>query len=270
VTTQKRRPVAPHLPVEAEALTREELRRLTKAERKTASHDRAVAVTGQREIQDLGRRHDERVESQSLAERLAETEALARARGEAVRAENVRISAPLVDDLGARVIRHGLPVYRQETVSRVRIASRGGLQLAFDRGDLDGGPLRAERLLDTGRAFAWAYETTASLKSPARNLAPIGGRSPLRASAGPQESVFAAGELLRIFRTGLTARQVAVLDRICGLDSTIRAAAIVLKADPRTVRRALVDALAQADANRRAARDAHEITESADPDAESA
>jgi hypothetical protein len=249
----KRRP-SPHFTAGPEDLTREELRRLAKAERKAASADRALSITGRREVQDLGRRHDERLRSQSLAARLAETAALARARGEEVRAESVRVAGPLLDDHGARVIRHGQPVYRQETVSRVRIASRGGLQLAFDRGDLDGGRLKSERLLDTGRAYGWAYETTASLKTPARNLAPIGGRSPLRASGGPQEAVFAAGELLRVFRARLTVRQIAVLDQVCGLDVTIRAAAIVLKADPRTVRRALVEALAEADANRRAAK----------------
>jgi len=237
-----------------EALTRDELRRLAKAERKLASPDRAQSVGGQREIQDLARRHGERVEGQSLAARLAETSSLALSRGEEVRSETVRIAVPQFDDRGARAIRHGLPAYRQETHTRVRIASCGGLQLAFDRGDLDGGRLKSERLLDTGRAYGWAYETTASLKTPARNLAPIGGRSPLRASGGPQEAVFAAGELLRVFRARLTVRQIAVLDQVCGLDVTIRAAAIVLKADPRTVRRALVEALAEADANRRAAK----------------
>lgn len=275
MTATKRKPAArrpgdPRLVADAEALTREERRRLDKAERKAASPDRAVSMAGQREIEDLGRRHSQRLRNHSLAVGLAETAALARARGEEVRAESVRVSQPVLDDHGVRVVRHGLPVYRQETVSRVRIASRGGLQLAFERGDLDGGALKAERLLDTGCAYRWAYETTASLKTPARNLAPIGGRSPLRASAGPQEAVFAAGELLRVFRAGLTARQIAALDQVCGLDATIRAAAIALKADPRTVRRALVEALSQADANRRAATASSKITDSADTGANSA
>jgi hypothetical protein len=128
------------------------------------------------------------------------------------------------------------------------------LQLAFERGDLDGAPLKAERLLDIGRVYGWAFETTTSLKTPTRNLAPIGSRGPMRASAGPQEVVFAAGELLRIFRSGLTVRQVAVMDQVCGLDASIRAAAAALKADPRTIRRALIEALTQADANRREAK----------------
>ncbi|HTX50694.1 MAG TPA: hypothetical protein VME40_15025 [Caulobacteraceae bacterium] len=263
MTAAKRRPAEPRPAADPEALTREERRRLDKAERKLASPNRALAVAGQRELRDLDRRRAERRQSQSLAAGLAETMALAHARGEEVRAESVRVSAPLLDDRGARVVRHGLPVYRQETVSRVRIASRGGLQLAFERGDLGGGVVKDERLLEVGRAYRWAYETTASLRTPARNLAPIGGRSPLRASAGPQEVVFAAAELLRVFRAGLTARQTAVLDQVCGLDSTIRAAAVALKADPRTVRRALVEALAQADANRRAAKGSGAITKSA-------
>jgi hypothetical protein len=41
-----------------------------------------------------------------------------------------------------------------------------------------------------------------------------------------------------------------VLDRVCGLDMTIRATALALKADARTVRTALVAALAAATANR--------------------
>lgn len=233
-----------------EALSREDLRRLTKAERKLASPDPAQASGGRREIQDIERRHAARVESQSLAARLAETSSLALSRGETVKSESVRIAVPLVDEHGARIVRGGLPLYRQETVSRVRILSRGGLQLAFDRGDLDGGRLKAERLLDTGIAYRWAFESASSLRTPARNLAPIAARSPMRASAGPQDAVFAAGELLRTFRAGLSERQVSVLDRICGLDLTLRAAALALKADPRTLRRALIEALALAAENR--------------------
>src|SRR5580698_6354656 len=213
-----------------EALTRDELRRLAKAERKLASPDRAQAASGVREIQDLERRHGERLESQSLAARLAETSSLALSRGEEVRSETVRLAVAQFDEHGVRVVRHGLPLYRQETHTRVRVASRGGLQLAFERGDLDGGRIKAERLNETGKAYRWAFETASALITPARNLAPIGGRSPLRASAGPQDAVFAAGEILRIFRADLTARHVAILDRVCGLDSTIRATAQALRA----------------------------------------
>jgi hypothetical protein len=233
-----------------DALSREELRRLAKAERKAASPDAAQSSAGRREIGDLERRHAGRLEGQSLAVRLAETSSLALSRGEEVKSETVRIAVPLVDEHGARIVRGGLPLYRQETVTRTRILSRGGLQLAFDRGDLDGGPHKAERLLQTAKAYRWAYETATSLTTPARNLAIAGPRSPLRAGAGPQDAVFAAGELLRVFRGGLAARQVAVLDRVCGLDMSIRATALALKADARTVRAAVVAALAAATANR--------------------
>lgn len=235
---------------EPQDLSREELRRLAKAERKAASPDSAQASAGRREIVDIERRHADRLEGQGLAARLAETSSLALSRGEEVRSESVRIAVPLVDEHGARLVRRGLPLYRQETVTRMRILSRGGLQLAFERGDLDGGAIRAERLLETAKTYRWAYETASALTTPARNLAIAGARAPLKAGAGPQDSVFAAGELLRIFREGLTAREVAVLDRVCGLDLTVRAAALALKADPRTVRRALVEALAAATANR--------------------
>ena len=236
-----------------DAFTREELRRLAKAERKAASVDEAVAAAGRREIQEVGRRREQRQTEQSLADRLAETAALARARGEEVRVESLRIATPLIGADGAHVIRSGAPMYRSETVSRVRVASRGGLQLAYERGDLDGGPVTAERLLEIGQRYRWAFETATARTTPRRDLAPIASRVPTRGGTGPQEAVFVAGELLRTLRHGLAVRQVAVLDQVCGLDDSIRAAASVLKADPRTVRRALVDALSQADANRRAA-----------------
>jgi len=161
---------------------------------------------------------------------------------------------PQFDDRGARAIRHGLPAYRQETHTRVRIASRGGLQLAFERGDLDGGRIKAERLHESGQAYRWAFETASALTTPARNLAPISGRSPLRASAGPQDAVFTAGEILRVFRAGLSARHITVLDNVCGLDATLRATALWLKADVRTVRRVLVEALTLATESRAASR----------------
>jgi hypothetical protein len=250
VKEARRRPAVPAS--DPEALTREELRRLGKAERKLASPDRTQSAAGVRDIQDLERRHSERVEGQSLAARLAETSSLALSRGEEVRAETVRISVPQFDDHGARIVRHGLPLYRQETHSRVRIASRGGLQLAFERGDLDGGPIKAERLYETAKSYRWAFETASALTTPSRNLAPISGRSPLRASAGPQDAIFAAGEILRIFRDGLGARQIAVLDQVCGLDLTVRATGLALKADFRTIRRLLVESLSIATENKKA------------------
>jgi hypothetical protein len=247
-----------------QSLTRDELRRLAKAERKVASTDRVISVGGRREIQDLGRRHDERQESQSIAARLAETSSLALSRGEEVKSESVRIAVALVDEHGARIVRKGLPVYRQETVSRVRILSRGGLQLAFDRGDLDGGSAKGERLFETGKSYRWAYETSVSLNTPQRNMAPVTARAPLRASAGPQEAVFAAGEMLRIFRDGLSRREIIVLDQVCGLDQSIRATALALRADPRTIRRALLEGLTRAESNRRAAAEPRRDTESVD------
>lgn len=237
-----------------EALSREELRRLAKAERKLASPDRTQAASGVREIQDLERRHGERLAQQSLAARLAETSSLALSRGEEVRSETVRLAVAQFDEHGARIVRHGLPLYRQETHTRVRIASRGGLELAFQRGDLDGGRIKAERLHETGKAYRWAFETASALTTPVRYLAPIGGRSPLRASAGPQDAVFAAGEILRIFRADLTVREAVVLDNVCGNDATVRATALLLRADARTVRRTLVEALTTASDSRAASR----------------
>jgi len=248
---QMRRPTTAK-PLDPEALTRDEQRRLAKAERKRASPDRTQSASGHQEIHDLERRRGERLEDQSLAARLAETSSLALSRGEEVKSESVRLSIPLTDEHGARVVRHGLPVYRQETHTRLRIASRGGLQLAFERGDLDGGPIKADRLHETGKAYRWAFETNSALTTPERNLAPISGRSPLRASLGPQDAVFAAGEILRVFRAGLTARQIAILDDVCGLEMTIRATSLAFRADTRTIRRLLVEALTRATENQKA------------------
>jgi hypothetical protein len=227
-------------------LSRDELRRLAKAERKLASRDPVQAASGRREVQGLERRHVERLETLSLAARLAETSALALSRGEDVSSETVRIAQPLFDERGVRIVRDGAPLWRHETVTRVRIASRGGLQLAFERGDLDGGPITAERLYETGKTYRWAFETSSSMTTPARTLAPIASHAPLRASSGPQDAVFAAGERLRNCRASLTPRQVAVLDRVCGFDMTVRAAALALRADPRSVRKALVEGLTAA------------------------
>jgi hypothetical protein len=250
----KARPSSPRRDTDPEALSRDELRSLAKAERKAASLDPAQSVGGRREIQDLARRHEVRIEAESLAARLAQTSALALCRGEEVKTESVRIATPLLDEHGARIVRRGQPLYRQEMVSRVRVVSRGGLQLAFERGDLDGGPVKAERLLETGKAYRWAYETASALSTPARNLAPISGRAPTRASAGPQDAVFAAGEMLRGFRQGLGERACAIVDRVCGLDLTLRATAMSLRSDPRTVRKALVEALSAATQNRESRR----------------
>ncbi|HEY3797958.1 MAG TPA: hypothetical protein VGL58_06350 [Caulobacteraceae bacterium] len=237
------------------ALDREELRRLGKAERKLASPDHAIAAAGQREVQDIERRHAQRLADRSLATRLGETQSLAKARGESVRAESVRIATPLMDEHGARIVRHGLPVYRQETVSRVRILSRGGLQLAFERGDLDGGPVKAERLYELGKRYRTAFETASALTTRQRNLAPISGCSPMRSSSGPQDAVFAAGEALRRWREGLSPRQLAALDAVCGLDLSLNAAAARLVANPRTVRRLLLEGLVLAADGERQARD---------------
>ncbi len=252
-STAAKHRMAPTSP-DPDRLSRDELRRLGKAEKKLASPDAAIVAAGRREIVDLERRRQDRDDGAALAAGLAETAALARARGEEVRAESVRIATPQLDEHGARIVRRGLPLYRQETVARVRIASRGGLRLAFERGDLDGGPIKGERLYETGKTYRWAFEASSGLTTPERNLASVSARAPLRANAGPQDAVFQAGEILRAYRRGQGERVVAVLDLVCGLDLTLRAAAMALKADPRTARKALVEALTAAADSRPARR----------------
>ena len=249
--------------VDTEDLTRDELRQLAKATRKLTHLESAQSDSGRRAIKDIERHRLARLESLSLAARLAETMSLAKARGEEVRSERVRIAVPLIDEHGARVVRRGLPAHRAETAHRVRIVSRGGLQLAFERGDLDGGPTKAEQLIETGQTYRWAYEASVALATPQRTLSPVSARTAFRASDGPQEQVFRAGELLRRFRDGLSDRQVAVLDRVCGLDMTVRAAAVSLKADPRSARNALLEGLTMAEANRRASARPHPVSDDA-------
>jgi hypothetical protein len=250
----RRRPAAAIQLPDRDRLDRDELRRLAKAERKLASPDRSLAAAGQRDIREIERAHADRLAARRLAERLTETSDLAVARGEDVRTERVTVVQPMLDEHGGRAMRDGAPLYRRETVYRVRVVSRGGLQLAYERGDLDGGAIKAERLLATARAYRWAFETCAARTTVRRDLGAVSARSPLRASAGPQDSVFAAGEALRVFRAGLTARGCAVLDQVCGLDATVRQAAITLSADPRTIRRTLVAALVAATESQQRAR----------------
>ena len=64
----------------------------------------------------------------------------------------------------------------------MRIQSRGGLQLAFERGDLDSGQVRAERLLETGKAYRWAYETATALTTPEQSRPRICGNLRLPAA----------------------------------------------------------------------------------------
>lgn len=195
---------------------------------------------------------ERQIESHRQSLDAAEITAVATARGELVTSEIARIATPVVDEDGVRVIRDGMTVYRQENVTRVRVLSRGGLQLAFERGDLDGAGVKAERLLDTGNAYRWAFETCSAITTPARD--PGGGsRSPLKASAGPQDAVFAAGEMLRDFRQGLDDRQRVVLDGVCGQDMTVNAMAIQLGSDSRTVRKLLAEGLIRAMESRKAA-----------------
>ena len=54
-----------------------------------------------------------------------------------------------------------------------------------------------------------------------------------------------------------------MLDRVCGLDMTVRTAAVSLKADPRSARKALLEGLTLAEANRRASRRPDPVTDGA-------
>lgn len=148
---------------------------------------------------------------------------------------------------------------------RVRVRTRGGLQLAWERGDLDGGRVRGDLLYETGKAYRDAFERSDGLTTPSG-----GGRA--KTTEGRQLGVAQAiedlatmrGEVrLRVQKHGeeappppkapvggkLGPKQRAVLDRVCGLDMTVRATATEIRAGVPAVRRALRGGLTLAATN---------------------
>ena|GEM_PF-4075876 len=167
---------------------------------------------------------------QAEAEALADAGALAGRQAEIVALEEARGGAVEVNARG-----------------RLRVLSRSGLQLAFERGNLDGTRVRGEILYELGLRYAAAYQAEEALRTPDRSQS---GGGPGFHSRGPQLKVIEAREALRVMRAGFSRRQREVLDRVCGVDMTVRAAAESLKAGFPSTAKALREGLILAGENK--------------------
>jgi hypothetical protein len=215
-------------------LTAEELERLTKQEvhdlgRAEAALAKAQKAKNQAAMQPARKKIDSvsegvrrRVTAAQRREARLETVALARGRGEDV------------DDRG--------PV--------TRMLSRQGIQQAYEDGHMTPahGPLTADHLWTTARAYREAYEI-------ARGLAGgEGGGGGGYGAKGPQIRLVEAGQALAIMQDSLTQRQVDVLDRVCGLDMRLREAATVLRRGFPSTKNSLISGLELATLSLRAAK----------------
>ncbi len=141
----------------------------------------------------------------------------AKMRGHVVTVKEAETADFARDEHGARIINRrgparGLPALVYSRGTRTRILT--GIHHAFDAGHLDdprtgsGG----EALLEVGQAYEAAYAKSDPLKAVDPSQVGGGGFGP----RGPQAAAVEAAEWLRIARRGLDARQLAVLDAICG------------------------------------------------------
>ena len=205
---ERREPeVAPPVVIEADRLSRSQRSRLRDAEKLAAAPHAADRAQARRVLTEL----------QAEAAALDDAGALARKQAEIVALEEARGGVVQVNAKG-----------------RIRVLSRSGLQLAFERGNLDGTRVRGEILYELGTRYGEAYQTEEALRTPDRSNS---GGGPGFHSRGPQLKVIEAREALRLMRAGFTRRHREVLDRVCGLDMTVRATAESLKAGfPSTVK----------------------------------
>lgn len=180
---------------------------------------------------------------------VAESAALALARGEEVETVETEVTKWRVDRHGVTKRKRGEPILDVEVARATRVMSRTGLALAFARGHLDGGRVSAEALFFVGGKYREAYEASVALRTPDRDEgAPSAPRC--KPSPGVSQQVLEAGETLKALRSGLNRRQIKVLDLICGRDMAIKAAADLMRAGVPSIRRTLVKALSEAWANR--------------------
>lgn len=170
-----------------------------------------------------------RAEDAEVARGLAETAALASARGEPLAADRV--------------------------AGRLRARRLTALEKALQSGYLDGGPVRPESLLRAGEAYRDAYEIAVGERGPTRDLsrAPqpgtFGPRTPTtpilaslrlaqmrgepvrkRAGEEPEGAATVASKRRKALRM-LTDRERQACDLICGQDLTVNATAERLSAD---------------------------------------
>lgn len=164
---------------------------------------------------------------------------LARMRGEEVEAFEAETAEVLRDEHGARIIirrgeNRGLPRMKYDVALRAK--KLAGVQHAYAHAYLGDHP-EAERRLDTGEHYGQCYEIIKGMTSTAGE----GGSG--YGPKGPQPRVIEAGQDYADYIAGITVRQRAALDLVCGKSMRVSQAAAAMRADARTVRRLLVSGL---------------------------
>lgn len=225
---------------EPDALTEEEIERAVEAHellrRRESQRLWRTADSTLSSIEAARRRRADKAERVRVALATAEAVALAEARGEAL----------AVDTVAGKT-------------ARARRVS--GLELAFERGVLDGEAVSAPALKRAGEAYRDAYEIAVGGRGPDRSAQNGGGskygsKTPVVAIEaaltlnGSADQKAEAAKARRGMRYGMSKVQIAVCDAVCGLDMTVNATAQKLKKDPRTVEKNLRSALVIVGENR--------------------
>lgn len=160
-------------------------------------------------------------------------------RGETIQAKVAETADIARDEHGARIINRGGP----ERGLPALVYSRGlraknltGLEHALWSGYLGDGP-DAERRAATGRHYGECFEIVMGMTSSSGEGG--GGFGP----KGPQPRIIEAGQDYSDYCKGISARQRAALDLVCGKSMRVGQAAAAMRADARTVRRLLTTGL---------------------------
>lgn len=189
------------LPVNERGLPPQLVARFDRVKRKLARTDLKPAArrAAEDELTNILTAPAEAAERASIALAVAETLALAEARGEDVEPAKAG----------------GGPA---------RVMSRGGLRQAYEDHHLDPehGKLRADDLYSAGRAYRDDYEAVEGQRTGERGGG--GGFAP----KAPQVRLIEAGHRLAAKRKALTPRQLEVVDMVCGEDVRLRTAATQL------------------------------------------
>lgn len=171
-----------------------------------------------------------------LSDAMAETVGLAAERGEEVESETVEMVTYARGEHGEQLFhrtgaKKGQPVMLVERVHRAVI--RTGLGHALEKGHLQGGQgaPRGEALYAAGCMYGAAFEISVG------RIASSGERGGGFGPKGPQVRIVEAGDRLQIMRRGLSARELRVLDLVCGEGLRARQVATAMSAGfPATVR----------------------------------
>lgn len=179
---------------------------------------------------------------------------MAKARGEVIVAGDVEIAEVARDEHGARIIHRkgphkGMPalVYTRAT----RAVKLEGIAHAVSMGYLKPGrgEIAAKGLYDTGRTYEEMFAAAEPLKAVNPEAVGGGGSVP----GAPQIKANEAAEWLRIARRGLTPRQRAALDHVCGEGRTVGQAAAKMRAGVPATARSLRGGLMAAQENHKTA-----------------